>query len=143
MDIRYLTESYAVSPQISSQDIAVLKDEGFTTIIDNRPDAEIPAELHGAAMKVAVEAAGLGFIINPVISGQITEANVDSQRKAIDAAATKGGKVFAYCASGNRSSVIWALANAGRESADVLIATPARYGYQLEWLRPTLESQGR
>lgn len=139
MDIRYLTESYAVSPQISLEDVAALKTAGFSTIIDNRPDAEIPAHLHGTAMQAAVEAAGMKFVFNPIVSGQISQANIDSQRATLDATLAEGGKVFAYCASGNRSSVMWALANAGRESADTLIGAAARFGYQLEWLRPTLE----
>ena len=49
------------------------------------------------------------------------------------------GPVFAYCASGNRSSVVWALAHAGQMPADDLIGIPARFGYQLDHLRPTLE----
>jgi len=48
--------------------------------------------------------------------------------------------VFAYCASGNRSSVVWALAQAGRLSTDDLIAIPARYGYNLEPLRAQLDA---
>lgn len=140
MEIRPLTETYAVSPQIALEDVAALKTAGFTIVIDNRPDAEIPAPIHAAAMRAAVLAAGMDFVDNPVVSGQITQDNVDIQRDAIDRGVASGGKVFAYCASGNRSSVIWALANAGRESADVLIAIPARHGYQLEWLRPTLEA---
>ena len=48
------------------------------------------------------------------------------------------GPVFAYCASGNRSSVVWALTQAGKVPADDLIATAARWGYNLEPIRPQL-----
>ena len=44
MDIRRLTETYAVSPQITPEDVAAIKAAGFTTIINNRPDGEIPVE---------------------------------------------------------------------------------------------------
>lgn len=136
MDIRALTPDYAVSPQVSPEDFAAIRAAGYVTVIDNRPDAEIPAAWHTDAMRLAAEAAGLQFIANPVIGGAITQDNVIRQREAIDASS---GPVFAYCASGNRSSVVWALAQAGEKSADELIATPARFGYDLEWLRPTLE----
>lgn len=136
MDIRALTPTYAVSPQIDPADLPAIKAAGYTVIIDNRPDGEIPPDLHTDVMRRAAEAAGLTFVANPVISGALTMENVTAQRAAIDAA---GGPVFAYCASGNRSSVVWALAHAGRLPTDDLIGIPARFGYQLEHLRPTLD----
>lgn len=137
MDIRALTPSYAVSPQIDPADLHAIKAAGYTTIIDNRPDGEIPPDLHTEVMRSAAEALGLAFVANPVIGGAMTMDNVTAQRAAIEAAS---GPVFAYCASGNRSSVVWALAHAGQMPADDLIGIPARFGYQLEHLRPTLES---
>ncbi|MBU9699375.1 TIGR01244 family phosphatase [Rhodobacteraceae bacterium HSP-20] len=136
MDIRALTPDYAVSPQIDPADLPAIKAAGYTTIIDNRPDGEIPADLHTPVMQAAAEALGLTFVANPVIGGALTMDNVATQRAAIEAAS---GPVFAYCASGNRSSVVWALAHAGQMPADELIGIPARFGYQLEHLRPTLE----
>lgn len=137
MEIRQLTPEYAVSPQIAVEDLAELKAAGFTTVIDNRPDAEIPGDLHAPVMRQAAEALGLTFVANPVIGGALTMDNVEAQKAAIDAAT---GPVFAYCASGNRSSIVWALSNAGNHSADELISIPARFGYNLEHLRGTLES---
>lgn len=135
MDIRPLTPTYAVSPQIEISDLAALKLAGFQTVINNRPDAEIPAHLHTEEMRRAATALGLVFVANPVIGGAMTLANVTAQAQAM-AAAT--GPVFAYCASGNRSSVVWALAQAGQHPVDELIAIPAQYGYALDHLRPEL-----
>lgn len=140
MDIRPLTPDYAVSPQIDPSDLPAIKAAGFAMVIDNRPDAEIPAPLHATTMQAAAQALGLAFVVNPVIGGALTLANVDAQRAAI-AAAT--GPVLAYCASGNRSSVVWALSQAGHLPVEDLIAIPARHGYQLEHLRPQLETLSR
>ena len=137
MDIRPLTDSYAVSPQITQGDLATIKAAGYTTVIDNRPDAEISPDLHAGPMRAAAEALGLIFVINPVISGAMTMHNVTAQLAAIDASS---GPVFAYCASGNRSSVVWALGQAGRRPTDDLIGLPARFGYQLEHLREQIET---
>lgn len=136
MEIRPLTDSYSVTPQILPEDIPAIVAAGFTTVICNRPDGEIPAELAAEAMRVAVEAAGMAFVVNPVIGGALTMANVDSQRAAIDAAP---GKVLAYCASGNRSSIVWALANAGRQPTDALVAAGAQYGYQTAQFRQMID----
>ncbi|MDX5351127.1 MAG: TIGR01244 family phosphatase [Paracoccaceae bacterium] len=137
MDIRALTPDYAVSPQIEPGDLAAIKAAGYTTVIDNRPDGEIPAELHSARMRDAAEALGLVFVANPVIGGALTMENVTAQGAAI-AAAT--GPVLAYCASGNRSSIVWALSQAGTRPVDELVGLPARFGYQLDHLRPQIEA---
>lgn len=136
MDIRRLTEDYAVAPQITPGDMAAIRAAGFTTVIDNRPDGEIPAELQTEAMQAAAAAAGLRFIANPVVGGAISDANATLQREALD---TAGGPVLAYCASGNRSSIVWAMANAGRHPTDALIAAAARWGYNLEPFRERID----
>lgn len=140
MDIRPLTEAYAVSPQIDPADLPAIKAAGYTTIIDNRPDAEIPPSHHAEEMRAAAEALGLEFFANPVVGGALTMENVTAQINAIEAAK---GPILAYCASGNRSSIVWALSNAEKRPVDELIGLPAQHGYQLEHLRPTLEAWAR
>jgi uncharacterized protein (TIGR01244 family) len=88
-------------------------------------------------MQAAAEAAGLQFVFNPVIGGQMTLENVEEQRDAIDASE---GPVIAYCASGNRSTVVWALGQAGDLPTDEIVARGEAWGYQLDRLRPQLEA---
>ena len=135
MDIRAITPDYAVSPQIEPGDLAAIKAAGYVTVIDNRPDGEIPPHLHTDTLRKAAEAMGLTFVANPVIGGAMTMDNVTAQGAAI---AGSPGPVFAYCASGNRSSVVWALSQAGKLSEDDLVGLPARFGYQLDHLRPQI-----
>ena len=137
MDIRAITPDYAVSPQIEPGDLPAIKAAGYVTVIDNRPDGEIPPHLHMTEMRKAAEALGLTFVANPVIGGAMTMDNVTAQGAAI---AASSGPVFAYCASGNRSSVVWALSQAGKQSVDDLVGLPARFGYQLDHLRPQIEA---
>ncbi len=140
MEIRHLTRGYAVSPQIAPEDVEAIKAAGFTTVIDNRPDAEIPPELHTDRLRAAVEAAGLAFVVNPVVGGAITMDNVTGQAAAIAAAS---GPILAYCASGNRSSIVWALSQAGAVPTDDLIGAAAQWGYNLEPFRPQIETLAR
>lgn len=139
MDIRPLTETYSVTPQIAPEDIAAIAEAGFQTVICNRPDGEIPPELHLSTLRPALEAAGLTVIENPMAGGGLTMEHIDTQRAAIDAATASGGKVLAYCASGNRSSILYALAMAGRAPTDDLIEAGARYGYQVPQFRDLIE----
>lgn len=136
MDIRPLTEGYAVSPQIAAEEAAEIAAAGFKTVICNRPDGEVPPEFQADAIRAAVEAAGMTFVVNPVVGGAITQDNVTEQGRAI---AEQRGPILAYCASGNRSSIVWAMSQAAARPVDELIATPAQYGYNLEPFRPMLE----
>lgn len=135
MDIRRLTPDYAVSPQIEPSDLPAIKAAGFTTVINNRPDGEIPAHLQDAEMRRAAEALGLTFVTNMIYPGNLTEENVALQRAAMDAAT---GPVFAYCQSGNRCSIVWAVMEAGNRPIDELVGIPAQFGYKLDHLRPRL-----
>lgn len=137
LDLRRLTDAYCVAPQIAPEDMATIKALGFAAVIDNRPDGEIPADLQGDAMAVAARAAGLAFDINPVIPGQFTPDLVARQRAALAAA---GGPVLAYCASGNRSTILWELVNAGQMPVDDMLQIAAEAGYSHEQFRPLIEA---
>lgn len=137
MDIRTLTPSYAVSPQIAPEDVARIKAAGYVAIICNRPDAEVDAEEAAAAIRRVAEAEGIAFVDNPVTNGALSDANVRAQRQVLD---ETDGAVFAYCRSGTRSTVVWALGEAGRQPVDDIISTAARAGYDIDGLRPQLEA---
>ena len=138
MDIRPLTDAYAVSPQIEPGDVPAIAEAGFETVICNRPDAEVPCELRAAALRAAVEARGLRFVELPAVHSGIDDALVEAQRQA-----ASEGRTLAYCASGTRSSVIWALGEAGRRPADEILADAGRAGYDLSGLRPRIEGRAR
>lgn len=138
LDLRRLTETYSVAPQIAPEDMAALKSMGFAAVIDNRPDGEIPGDLQAAAMAAAAEAAGIAFAVNPVTPGQFTPELVARQRAAVEAAA--GGKVLAYCASGNRSTILWELVHAGQIPVDDMLRTAAEAGYDHSPVRPLIEA---
>jgi len=137
MDLRKITDTYTAAPQLDPADMKALADQGVTTVICNRPDAENPPHLQAAAMQQAAEAAGLAFVYNPITGGAMTQDNVDEQADAI---AGSDGPVVAYCASGTRSTVAWAYGAVVDMSADDILAQAAQGGYQLEGLRPDLEA---
>ena len=140
MDIREITPRYSVSPQISAEDIPAIVAAGFTCIICNRPDVEIPPSHHATVIEAAAKAAGLGFIINPLTHDSMTADRLKLQRDTLEAAE---GKVLAYCASGTRSTVAWMFGHADTMDADTLIGAAAAGGYQLESLRPQIEYQAQ
>lgn len=136
MDIRQLTPRYFVAPQISPQDMAAYKDAGITRILCNRPDEEVPASLSSAAIQAAAEAAGLEFAAQPLTHATMTAENVARNREI---GFDKEGVTLAYCASGTRSTIAWALGQAGLLSADEIISAARSAGYDLENMRGYLQ----
>ena len=136
MDPRQITPRYSVSPQVEPMDMPAIAAAGFTKVICNRPDAENPPALQAAAMAEAAKAAGLEFEVLELTHQTMTPDNIARQREMI---ASAKGPVLAYCASGTRCSVIWALGQAGDMPVDAILSTTAAAGYQLENLRPMLD----
>lgn len=139
MQPRQLSPTYHVSPQIDPADAPAIKAAGIHTVICNRPDDENPAGLQIEAMQAAIEAEGLNFVALPFNQMTLTLEIVAAHRDAIAAA---DGPVLAYCASGNRCTIVWALgqAEAGAASVEDLLGAATRAGYDLSGLRGTLES---
>lgn len=137
MDARTLTPRYSVTPQISVEDVPAIAAAGFTTVICNRPDAEVPPSHQAATIREAVEAAGLQFLELPLTHQTMTPENVAQQRDWIDSAE---GPILAYCASGTRCSVVWSLGQVGSLSVEDIMTTTRDAGYDLSGLRPTLEA---
>ncbi|QDC10395.1 TIGR01244 family phosphatase [Oceanicola sp. D3] len=137
MDPRQLTPKLSVSPQIAPEEVEAIAAAGFTTIICNRPDGEVPPTLQAASVEAAAQAAGLAFVLNPVVHSSMTPDVIERQRVAIE---ESPGPVFAYCQSGTRCTVIWMLGAAPTTPPDELIATAARAGYDLAALAPRLDA---
>ena len=137
MDIRQLSPAYAVSPQIEPGDVTAIADAGFKVILCNRPDMEVPPPLQAAAIGDAARAAGLAFVENPVSHPTIGPETIGTQMDVISQA---GGPVLAYCASGTRSSILWALGQAPHMDAEDILSATGKAGYDLGGLLPTLKA---
>ena len=137
MDIRKVTPRYHVSPQISVEDVADIKAAGFSKVICNRPDAEVPPSHQADAIGAAVIDAGLTFEVLPLTHQTMTPENVGKQADMVDQA---DGTVLAYCASGTRCTVVWALSQAGKMDTDEILRIAAEAGYDLGGLRMALDN---
>lgn len=135
MDIRAITPTYSVSPQIDPADLSEIVAAGFKAVICNRPDMENPPHLQADAIAKAAEAAGIPFEVLPITHQSMTPENIARQFEIVENA---GGPVLAYCASGTRCSVMWALSQAGKQSADAILEQTAKAGYDLSGLRGAL-----
>lgn len=130
MDIKTINEKVSVSPQISPNDLPALKEAGFTTIINNRPDGEAPDQPAGALIEEEAKKLGLTYIAIPMGRDGVSPDMIEATRNAM----AVDGKVFAYCRSGTRSTTLWALSQAGEMPADDIIKSAANAGYDVSHL---------
>jgi uncharacterized protein (TIGR01244 family) len=107
--IRQLDDKTLVSGQLTPDQVAELGAQGVTMLVNNRPDNEDEGQPLSSALEAAARAAGIDYRHIPIRFG-IGPSDVEAMRQAIHAAGD--GKLLAFCRSGNRSALAWAVARA-------------------------------
>jgi uncharacterized protein (TIGR01244 family) len=127
--IRRITDTFWVAPQIDPADLAEISAAGARLILNNRPDFEEPGQPEGAQIRAAAEGLGLAYAEIPVHGGPGRD-QVAAMRAALDAA---DGPVLAYCKSGTRSILTWAVAEiaSGARQPQEVIALARNAGYDI------------
>lgn len=134
---RKLSDRVYASPQIGTAEVAEAARRGVTLIINNRPEDESDDQTPGAEIAAAARDAGLAYVAIPVTHAGFSEGQVKAMSEALG---QTDGAILAYCRSGTRSTLLWALARASAgESPDELAAAAAAAGYDLTPIRPLLD----
>ncbi|WP_374591456.1 TIGR01244 family sulfur transferase [Novosphingobium sp.] len=134
---RQLSDRVFASPQIGLEEVAEAARMGIGLIVNNRPEGESDDQVPGSEIESAARAAGLDYVAIPVTHAGFSEG----QMKAMAAALASTDKpVLAYCRSGTRSTLLWALAQASQgRQPDELAAAAAQAGYDLTPIRALLD----
>ena len=136
-DFRRLSDTVFASPQITAADVGEAARQGVRAIICNRPDGEDEGQPTAEEIAGAAQEAGLPFCSVPISGAALAPERVEEMRRALDAS---DGPVLAYCRTGTRSTLLWALAEAraGRDPDE--IAEAARQaGYDVAPVREAME----
>jgi len=138
MHYQSLSSTLSVAPQIQPQDLEAIASAGFKTVINNRPDGESLDQPTAADMAAHAKSLGLSYHHQPVIGGQISDQDIDDFTRLLSEAEKP---VFAYCRTGTRCTVLWALSEVGQRSPESVIHRAAEAGYDLNGLLPRLLSR--
>lgn len=134
---RQITDTVFASPQITLAEVAEAGARGFRLIINNRPEGESDDQTPGEEIAAAAQAAGMDYVAIPVTHAGFSEAQVKAMAEAL---ANADGPVLAYCRSGTRSTLLWALAEASKgANPTVIAAQAARAGYDIAPVRPLVD----
>jgi uncharacterized protein (TIGR01244 family) len=136
-DFRQLTVDFWASPQIGLDDVADAKARGFALIVNNRPEGEVPDQVPGEAIEAAAQSAGMDYRAIPITHAGFSEDQVKAMAAALEEAQ---GPVLAYCRSGTRSTLLWALAQASQgHDPDAITADAAGAGYDVAPIRTLID----
>jgi len=135
MNLAQIEDGFFVSGQLMPGQISELAAHGVKTIINNRPDDERGFYTPNNAMAEMAAQQGIDFHFIPIRHTGLTMEQVTSFASALDGA---DGPVVAYCASGRRCAMMWALAKAASKPADDILRACAAQGYDLSQMRPLL-----
>ena len=134
---RSITTDIMVAPQISVDAVAEAKAAGVALIINNRPEGESDDQIPGAEIEAAARAAGMDYIAIPITHSGFSQPQVMAMVAALQGAQ---GKILAYCRSGTRSTLLWALAESAQGGdPDALTNMAAKAGYDVSPVRPLMD----
>ncbi len=140
MEIKKITDTFSVSPQITADDITTLAREGFRSVVCNRPDAEGADQPSHEELAEAAKQAGLEFRFLPVTPGVVTDETAQSFGKAL---AELPGPTLAFCRTGTRSATLWSLAEATRRPLPEILAATKAAGYDMNGVARRIANGGK
>ncbi|MDP3551831.1 MAG: TIGR01244 family sulfur transferase [Novosphingobium sp.] len=135
---RKIDDKTYASPQIGVAEVAYAKALGIGLIVNNRPEDESDDQTPGAQIEAAAREAGLAYVAIPVSHAGFSMPQVEAMQQALAQAGDT--PVLAYCRSGTRSTLLWALAQARYGvNPDDIAAKAADAGYDIGPIRATVD----
>ena len=100
-----MSDQVGFAAQLLPAQLAEVAAKGFRSVINNRPDLEGGTEQPTSAqIEEAARAAGLHYVFQPVIPGQITQFDVEVFARHFHELPKP---VLMFCRTGNRSSGLY------------------------------------
>lgn len=140
MDLKKITEKTAVSPQITPQDMAAIKEAGFRAIICNRPDGEGVDQPSFEEIEAAAKKIGLAAAYVPVTSGKVRDEDVESFGAALK---DLPRPVLAYCRTGTRSATLWSLHESKKRPIHEILTATKAAGYDMNGVARRISNGGK
>ena len=132
--MKEVTKNYFVSPQILASDVGLLKEQGFETIVCNRPDNEEPNQPDFESINK--ECSRLGFYNYPLSPGDLNIERVLETKGLLE----EGNKILAYCRTGTRCITLWACAEVANKEVKEILKISENAGYDLNHMEEILSS---
>ena len=130
--VNRLTHEISVTEQIRQETMGQLRERGFATVIDLRPDGEAADQPSSEVMSAAAKANNIKFYYVPVPHGEIPQQSVVKLAAALKDAPKP---ILIYCRSGKRAARTWSLVEASRPGgmdASSIVAAVKKVGQPVD-----------
>ena len=134
--MRKVTNHYFVSPQIESADVKSLKEQGFESIVCNRPDGEEPNQPDFKSIEEECLKSGIKFYNYPLSPGDLNLERILETKAIVEG----GKKTLAYCRTGTRCIILWACAEVANKEVKEILKISENAGYDLNYMEEILSS---
>jgi sulfide:quinone oxidoreductase len=135
MELHKITGDLSVAGQLEAAELPLVAGKGFRSIICNRPDGEAPGQPAFGPIEEAAAALGIKTAYQPVSPNSVSDADGAAFGKLLEELPKP---ILAYCRSGTRCTVLWALSEAPRRPHKDIVLQAMRAGYDLTGLIPRL-----
>ena len=127
-----------VAGQLLPAQIQALAEQGVMTFINNRPDMEAPMQPSSQELEKLAQDLGVDYHHIPMAGG-LTPGLIEASETAY---ANLPRPIVAFCASGTRSTALWAFAHVKTLGVEAVMKAMSEAGYNLEQIRGPLEAHG-
>jgi sulfide:quinone oxidoreductase len=135
MKFAKINTELTVSDQITIEDLKEIQAQGYKTIFCNRPDQESEGQLTFSTIEKEAQNLGIKAIHQPVIGGQISDDDIAQFGSYFELAQKP---IFAYCRTGTRCSMLWALSHVKTLPIDEILSKAQIAGYDLSPIKDRL-----
>lgn len=137
-DVKKINERLSVATQIRCSELRDIANQGYKTIINNRPDNEEPNQPTSESLAKDAKRFGLAYFPLPVTGDNITDDQVEQFDNIVE---NQNGPVLAFCRTGTRCASLWALSEADNSTTESILKTAQRAGYDLAALKPRIDER--
>lgn len=128
-----LSENVSVSAQITVADIDKIIEAGFATVICHRPDEELSGFSPEMEPHYQILANQLANHNVNVFYQPISQLSLQEVEKFAELSSQLETPILAYCTSGTRSALLWALAQTliNKQPRETVLAATKKAGYDI------------
>lgn len=123
-----------VTGQLLAAQMAALTEQGVMTFINNRPDMEAPLQPLSEALEAAAHDRSVDYFHIPMAGG-LSQGLIDASITVYKEAPRP---IVTFCASGMRSTALWAFAHVKDLGAEGVIDALEKSPYNLNQIYPML-----
>jgi len=137
-EFKKINDQLSVFGQISTADLTAAVQQGFKTVVNNRPDGEAEDQISNLELEHAAKALGLEYHYLPIAPAGIEDSQADQFASLFK---QKPGPVLAFCRTGNRSTRLWALSHCQQLSSADILQQAQQAGYDISGLLDRINSR--